>query len=258
MSRRAGAPPRRRGLLMPALLALVGCAVLVSLGTWQLERKAWKDALVEVLTRRLAAAPAALPEASRWAVLDQKDDEFRRVRFRAALDVGQEALVFTSGSALRPDVSGPGYWVLSPARLDDGSVVVVDRGFVPEGRQDAATRPHPGGMLEIVGVMRWPEAPGPFTPAGDLARNIWFARDQSAIAAAKSWGKVAPFYIEQEEPSAPGGLPRVGTLVVGLPNNHLQYAITWFGLAVVLVAVFAIYARSHLREHGPGAPAPTV
>ena len=128
MSRRAGAPPRRRGLLMPALLALVGCAVLVSLCTWQLERKAWKDALVEVLTRRLAAAPAALPEASRWAVLDQKDDEFRRVRFRAALDVGQEALVFTSGSALRPDVSGPGCWVLSPARLDDGSVVVVDRG----------------------------------------------------------------------------------------------------------------------------------
>jgi len=255
----AAAPRRRRGLLMPALLALVGCAVLVSLGAWQLERKAWKDALIDTLTRRLAAPPAALPEPARWAALDREDAEFRRVRFRADLDVGREAWVFTGGSALRPDVSGPGYWVFCPARLDDGSVVVVNRGFVPEGRQDATTRAGTSGPFEIVGVMRWPEQPGLFTPGGDPTRNVWFARDQSAIAAAKNWGKVAPFYVEQEAPSPPGGLPRVGTLVVELPNNHLQYAITWFGLAAALAVVFAIRARSQWQGHSrPGAPVRTV
>lgn len=248
MSEPAAARPRRRGLLIPALFALVGCAVLVSLGIWQLERKAWKEELIDTLARRLAAPPAALPAPARWGALDAKDGEFRRVGFRARFGIGQEALVFTSGSTLRPDVSGPGYWVFSPARLDDGSAVVVNRGFVPEGRQDPATRVDHAGPLDIVGVMRWPEAPGLFTPSGDPARNMWFARDQLAIAAAKNWGDVAPFYIEQEAPSAPGGLPRVGALTVNLPDNHLQYAITWFGLAAVLVVVFAIYARGQWRQ----------
>jgi len=244
---------------MPALLALVGSVVLMSLGTWQLERKAWKDALIDTLTRRLAAPPAVLPEPARWASLDAKADEFRRVRFRADLDPGQAALVFTSGSALRPDASGLGYWIFSPARLDDASVVVVNRGFVPEGRQDATTWPRVSGPLEIVGVMRWPESPGLFTPAASPARNIWFARDQLAIAAAKDWGNVAPFYIEQEAPSTPGGLPRVGTLAIRLSNNHLQYAITWFGLAAVLVVVFAVYARSQWQDRSQsGAPVGTV
>jgi surfeit locus 1 family protein len=242
----AAVPPRRR-LLVQALLALIGCAILLSLGAWQLERRAWKEALIDTLTRRLAAPPEALPEPARWAALDAADADFRRVRFRAAFETGREALVFTSGSSLRPDVSGPGYWVFSPARLDDGSVVVVDRGFVPEGRQDAATRGNDTGPLDIVGVMRWPERPGLFTPSGDPARNTWFARDHTAIAAAKNWGDVAPFYIEQEAPTPAGGLPRAGILVVNLPNNHLQYAITWFGLAAALVVVFAIFARAQWR-----------
>jgi len=96
-------------------------------------------------------------------------------------------------------------------------------------------------MFDIVGALRWPEARGVFTPNDDLARNLWFVRDQLAMANEKGWGAVAPFYVEQEQPPAPDGLPQVGTLVPNLPNNHRQYELTWIGLAIVLAAVFGSY-----------------
>jgi surfeit locus 1 family protein len=252
---RAAAAPRRRGLLVPALLAALGCAILASLGTWQLERKAWKESLIDTLGRRLAAPPTAVPPPSQWASLDAGNAEFRHVRFAADLEPGQEALVFTSGSAFRRDVSGPGYWLFAPARLADGSRVVVNRGFVPEARRDPAARLRVTGPVEIVGVMRWPERGGLFTPAGDPAHDLWFVRDHLEIAAAKNWGVVAPFYVEQEAPIPPGGLPQPGMLTIDLPNNHLQYAITWFGLAAGLATVFMFYARAQWRErHPPAGP----
>jgi cytochrome oxidase assembly protein ShyY1 len=97
--------------------------------------------------------------------------------------------------------------------------------------------------------MRWPETPGLFTPAGDPGRNLWFARDPAAMAAAKGLGAVAPFYIEQESPSVPGGLPQVGKLQPSLPNNHLGYALTWYGLALVLVVGFGVWATGRRREN---------
>jgi surfeit locus 1 family protein len=120
---------------------------------------------------------------------------------------------------------------------------------VPEGRQDPATRPEgqTAGPVDIVGVMRWPETPGLFTPPGDPAKNLWFARDPAAMAAAKGVGAVAPFYVEQESPSVPGGLPQVGKLQPSLPNNHLGYALTWYGLALVLVVGFGIWAAGRRR-----------
>jgi surfeit locus 1 family protein len=241
---------RRRGLVVPGLFALAGIALLVGLGIWQLERKAWKEALIDAITRRLTAAPAPLPPPERWASLDQARDEFLRVAFRAEFENDREALVYASGAALRADVSGPGYWVFTPARLAGGALVVVNRGFVPDAKSDAASRAagRIAGPVDIVGAMRWPERPGWFTPAGEPARNLWFARDQLAIAAAKGWGNVAPFYVEQEAPPAPGGLPLPGKLVVNLPNNHLQYALTWFALAVALVGVFGAFARAQWRE----------
>src|SRR5262249_16313617 len=102
--------------------------------------------------------------------------------------------------------------------------------------------------VDIVGVLRWAEHAGMFTPAAEPARNLWFARDPLAIAAAKGWGNVAPFYVEQEAPVPPGGLPQPGKLTVNLPNNHLQYALTWFSLAAVLIAVFVAFARARRRE----------
>jgi len=112
-----------RSLLLPALLAF---AVLIALGTWQIERKAWKENLIASLTARLAAPPEALPAPKTWSDLDRASNEYRRVEFGAEFDYGHEALVYGAASAFRPDVSGPGYWVFTPARLADGSVVMGD------------------------------------------------------------------------------------------------------------------------------------
>lgn len=241
------------GLLLPALLAF---ALLIGLGIWQIQRKAWKEGLIATLTERLAAPPEALPAANAWPQLDQATDEYRRVKFTAAFDLGREALVFAAATAFRPDVSSPGYWVFTPARLDGGSVVMVNRGFVPDGRQDPKTRPggQLSGPIDIVGVMRWPDTRHWFTPNDDPAHNLWFARDPAAIAAAKGIGgdlhSLAPFYVEQESPAPPGGLPQPGKLVVSLPDNHLQYALTWFGLAAVLAGVFVSWVFTSGRRDG--------
>jgi cytochrome oxidase assembly protein ShyY1 len=108
------------------------------------------------------------------------------------------------------------------------------------------------GPLEIIGATRWPETPGAFTPQADAVHNLWFVRDHLEIAAAKGLGPVAPFYVEQEAPVPPGGLPRPGPLQVHLRNDHLQYALTWYGLALVLVVVFAAWVRAS-RPKSPAA-----
>jgi surfeit locus 1 family protein len=244
---------RRRSLLVPGVVALAALATLLALGTWQLERKAWKEALIATLNERLAAAPADLPPPQTWDRLARDAHEFRRVTFAAEFLHGRDALVYTPGSGLRPDVSGPGYWVFTPARRPDGNLVMVNRGFVPEGRQDAGSRAdgQVAGTVQIVGAMRWPEARGLFTPADNPQRNLWFVRDHLAIAAAKSVDPVAPFFIDQEAPVPPGGLPRPGKLAPNLPNNHLQYALTWYGLALVLVVVFVVWAFSPVSRTRP-------
>jgi surfeit locus 1 family protein len=246
------APARRPrvGLAIPSLFALAALATFIALGTWQIQRKAWKEALIDAIEHRLSAAPGALPPREQWARLDPAEDEFRRVRFSATFVPGAEALVYAGGSGLRSDVSGPGYWVFAPARVPSGALVVVNRGFVPEGRQDPSTRSagEASGPVEMVGAMRWPEPRGSFVPAANPAGNLWFVRDQTAIADAKGWGEVAPFFIELESPVPPGGLPHPDALKVNLRNEHLQYAITWYGLAVVVTVMFAFWLRSRRRS----------
>jgi surfeit locus 1 family protein len=254
---RAPGDPTSSGhsLLVPALLTVGAFAILIGLGAWQLERKAWKDGLIETLTQRLAEPPQHLPRRERWSQLDPIRIEFRHVSFQGEFLHEQEALVYTTGSTLRNDrPTGPGYWVLTPARLPDGGLVVVNRGFVPEGRQDAKNRREGQvtGPVEIVGAVRWPEERNLFTPDDQPLKNLWFVRDHLAIASAKGWGDVAPFYVAQVSPAPPGGFPRVGRLTASLPNNHLQYAVTWFGLAAVLVVVFAVWARGRRRSARAG------
>ena len=256
--------PRLRTLLGLFAPAVVVFAVLIALGTWQLERKAWKEALIATLGERLTAPPGALPAPTTWPALKRDDTEYRRVDFTATFDDSKEALVYAAASTFRPDVSGPGYWVFTPARLADGNVVMVNRGFVPQDRADPATRP--GGRLTgptaMIGALRWPDARSWFTPADEPAHNLWFLRDPASIAAAKGLKDVAPFYVEQEAPIPPNGLPQPGKLEVRLRNEHLQYVVTWYGLALVLTVVFAIWAlksgrdprREDARQPRDGAP----
>jgi surfeit locus 1 family protein len=240
--------PARRGFVAPSIAAACAFAMLIGLGTWQVKRLAWKEALIATVTARLAAPPTQLPPPAAWARLEPASEEYRRVTFSAAFANDKEALVYTTGSSLRGGDTGPGYWVFTPARLA-GGIVMVNRGFVPEGRQNPATRQQGevAGSVDVVGVMRWPERPGLFTPAAEPAKNLWFSRDPTAIAAVKGIGPVAPFYIDQESPAAPGGLPQAGALKPSFPNNHLGYAFTWYGLAAVLVVSFGVWFVGRLR-----------
>jgi surfeit locus 1 family protein len=249
-----------RGLLLPGLFAILGLAILLGLGIWQLERKAWKEALIATLQQRLAAQPQALPPPPTRVILDPSTAEFRRVRFRAEFLPGtqpdgrdREARVYTGGSALRDDIKSPGYFAFAPARLADGTIVVVNRGYVADPRPTAATAPSrlPEDAVDMTGVMRWPERPGWFDITYSAADDLWFVRDHRAMAARLGWGEVAPFYIELEASTPAAGSPRPGALRVNLPNDHLQYALTWYGLAAVLVIVFGVWAAGRLGQSAP-------
>ncbi len=249
----------KRGLFVPVVMTLAAGIVLVALGTWQLERKAWKEDLIETLNRRLTAEPVALPPPERWAALRQEQNEFTRVRLRAEYLPGKDAVVWATGSALRDDVKSPGVFVFTPARLASGEVVAINRGFVANPKPTGATpRPAPApGTVEIIGIMRWPEPKGwELTAAFDRGAQLWFVRDHRAIAEENGWGPVAPFYIEREAQQPPDGLPPPGALKPNVPNNHLQYALTWYGLALVLVTVFGFWAWSRVQEARTERPGP--
>ena len=239
---------RKSSILDATLMTLAGLVILIGLGVWQLDRKVWKENLITTLNTRLGRAPEDLPPRASWAQLREDKEEFRRVVFPAEFLDGEEALVYTAGSPLRPDVKGPGYWVFAPARLAGGSIILVNRGFVPADRKDPGTRSEgaPHGTVDIVGVLRWPETRNSFTPADDPKNNVWFLRDSNSIAKFKTWLTAAPFYIDQEGPVPPGALPKPGKLEVRLPDNHLQYAITWFGLALALASVFIVWLARRL------------
>lgn len=243
-------PRKRGGVLEATVLALACLAILIGLGIWQLDRKVWKENLIATVTSRIAKAPSDLPPRAGWPQLAQDSTEFSRVTFPAEFLPGQEALIYTAGSPFRPDVKGPGYWVFAPAQLSGGSIVLVNRGFIPLDKKDLATRAegNVAGSVDIVGMMRWPETRGIFTPADDPKANTWYLRDLQAIAAEKKWATVAPFYIDQEAPVPPGGLPLPAKTVVALSDNHLQYALTWFGLALGLAGVYVVWVAGRLRR----------
>jgi surfeit locus 1 family protein len=239
--------PRQQRLLLPGVVALGGLVVLLGLGTWQLERKAWKENLIEALATRLKSEPVELPRPEEWPRLAPGHAEFTRVRLSATFQKSGDALVYTGGSALRDDVKGVGYFVFSPARLANGRTIVVNRGFAPDRNY-----PQAEGTQEIVGALRWPEASSLFVSDRDSAGTTWFVRDHRAMARDKGWGEVAPFYIEQEVPVPPGGVPHPSKLNVRLRNDHLQYAITWFSLAGVLVVIWVLWMRRARRDAAAG------
>ena len=238
-----------RSIVTASIAVAIGLAILVSLGTWQMQRKAWKENLIATVTARIDRPPQPLPPSATWSELTEAGSEYARVAFTATFLPG-EAFVYTAGSSLRPDVTGQGFWVFARARLAGGAVVLVNRGFVPTERQDAATRSQglPAGPVDVVGYIRWPESRGLFAPADDVKANVFFARDLKAMAAAHRWTADAPFYIDQEGPVPPGGLPRPGRIDLKLPNNHWQYAITWYGLALALIGVYGVWIAGRLRR----------
>lgn len=240
-----------RSLLLPTLLTLVALGVLVSLGSWQVRRLAWKEDLIAEAHSRPLQPVRDLPPAADWPSLDVSAAEYHRYRASGRFLPEKEALVFTSLPDPRGPQGGPGFWVVTPFQLAAGGIVLVNRGFVPQGRHAPGERDASlaAGLSTLTGLLRPDERRGPFTPADDPAENTFYARSIAAIATAKALPEpVAPFTLDlvgEETPA--GGLPQAGETRMQFPNNHLQYALTWYGLAVALLAVFVAYARTRFR-----------
>ena len=239
-ARPASPPPRpRRGGVLVALLlgAALFFAGFVALGLWQLQRLAWKEALIARVERGLATAPVAPPARAEWPALARDTHEYRRLRLQGRFDHDGETLVRASTEL------GTGHWVLTPLRLDDGGWVLVNRGFVPPERRERATRAadEPVGAVTVEGLLRLSEPGGSLLQKNDPAAGRWYSRDVAAIAAARGLpGPVAPFFVDAwPGPSAvspAGPWPRAGLTVLRFSNNHRVYALTWFALAAMMAA----------------------
>ncbi|MGR7996311.1 MULTISPECIES: SURF1 family protein [unclassified Xanthobacter] len=242
--------PWATGRALVALLAVgVALAVLIGLGTWQLQRRAWKEDLLAQVEARAHAEPAPVPAPREWPQLTRERDEYRHVRARGVFDHAREALVYTVRGSDEPEPRGAGYLVITPLMRADGPPLLINRGFVPLALRDPHARADGqiAGEAEVVGLLRMPEAASWFVPANDEAGNAFYRRDPGSIAAARGLIDAAPFIIDQDAPVAPGGWPRGGATRLVFPNRHLEYALTWYGLATTLVAVSLAVAWSRRR-----------
>ncbi len=205
-----------------ALLAIA--ALLVALGVWQVERRAWKHRLVQTVEARVHAAPVAAPGPDRWPSITAESDAYRHVATTGHYRAGSDTLVQAVTER------GSGYWVLTP--LDTGEfTILVNRGFVP---QDARARAHilPQGPVTVTGLLRISEPKGGFLRANDPANGRWYSRDVAAIAAARRLSPIAPYFIDAA--ASPDGRGPVGGLtVIRFADNHAVYAATWFALALL-------------------------
>lgn len=239
-------------LIVPAVFSLAALAVLVSLGNWQVRRLAWKEDLIARVSVRPTEPVQPLPSASEWAGFDIAAGEYRPFRLAGRFLNEKEALVFTSLPDPKGRFGGPGFWVVTPFALSEGGTVFVNRGFAPQGRELPKERGESlsDGPTALVGLMRPSETRGAFTPADRPERNVFYARSVLDLAAAKEISQpVAPFTIDLvAAQTPPGGLPQAGETRMSFTNNHLQYALTWYGLAAALLAVFAVYVRGQLRD----------
>jgi len=237
-----------RPLIAPGFASLICLAILLGLGVWQLERKGEKEALIgRILERSKVEPPAAPPPYDAW---NPAQDEFRRVRVTGTLLQDKESLVHGLAVGETPGRALQGYYVITPLRRDDGSVVMINRGFVPTELKRPADRPEGQveGLVTLTGILRGSEPRTMFVPAPDPTRGEWFNRDIAGIAASRGIESVAPYLIEADAKPNPGGWPKGGQLRVDLPNNHLQYAFTWFGIAACLVGVFSVFAWRKLYD----------
>ena len=220
----------RLALSVPGLLCALGVAALAALGIWQLERRTGKLGLIARIVERTRAAPIDAPGAAQWARRDGDIYAYRRVRVAGQFLQPSETLVWAVTRL------GGGYWVLTPLRCADGTIVLVNRGFVPPEKADPASRA--AGLISgptiVSGLLRLSEPNGAFLRSNNPGEGRWYSRDVAAIAAARSLSPVAPYFIDADATPVPGGLPVGGLTVVDLPNNHLVYAITWFTLALML------------------------
>lgn len=246
------------------MLLLVSLVVLFSgLGVWQLQRLAWKQALIAVVDDRVHADPVPVPDSADWAGLNVAELVYQRVWLTGHFDHSAEV------QSLAVSELGSGYWVMTPLLLDEGGTVLVNRGFVPQALRDPAERPTapPAGSVRVTGLLRANEPEGGFLRKNDPVAGRWYSRDVEAIARSRQLAApVAPFFvdagrgdanlpadgavsgIQKNAAAAVDEFPRGGLTVITFRNTHLVYAITWFTLAVLCVVGVVLLLKEWRRD----------
>jgi surfeit locus 1 family protein len=221
-----------------AALCLLIAAGFTALGIWQVERRTWKLGLIARVETRIHAVPAPLPPAAAW----NDDQAYRRVRVTGTFLHGAETLVQAVTDY------GAGWWVLTPLRTDTGTIL-VNRGFVPAEHRLPSTRQagQTAGRVTITGLLRASEPGGGFLRSNDPAADRWYSRDVPAIGRARRLSRLMPFFLDADAAANPGRWPIGGLTVIAFRNNHLIYAVTWFGLALLSAGGAVLLLRSRSR-----------
>lgn len=235
-----------RPTLWPTLFSVPAVIALLALGTWQVERLHWKEALIDRLQERSTLEAAPLPA---W-IDDLEAYEYRRVQVRGTYLHDKE--FYLVNRSLR---GKPGLNVVTLLKRSDGSGhVLVNRGWVPFDRRDPASRAagQIKGEVAVEGIVRLAKGPGLFTPENEPHNNTWFYIDPSSMTVSAGLPPLQRYYVLAGDRSVPGGLPVGHQWRVDLPNDHLEYAITWFALALALIVIYFLYHRRPAGREGDG------
>lgn len=238
----AAARRRRRPWVFAGLAALLAaaCAGFAALGVWQLQRMAWKHALIARVEARIDAEPVPAPGRDRWRAISEETDGYRRVRlagrFLPAMQTRTQAVTEL----------GAGSWLLVPLRTDAGDYVLVNRGFVPAGQASVVA---PAGRTQVEGLLRTTEPEGGFLRRNVPEQDRWYSRDVAAIARSHGLApdRVAPFFVDADRDAVSRDWPRGGMTVVKFRDSHLSYALTWFALAALSLAAGWVLVASERR-----------
>jgi surfeit locus 1 family protein len=232
-------------------LGFVALAILLSLGTWQMQRLKWKEDLLSTIDQRMHSPPVALEQAERLFG-ESGDVDYVPVSVSGSfVHEGERHFLATwKGQS--------GFYVYTPLKLEGGRFLLVNRGFVPYGMKEASSRPEGQmqGTVTVTGLARNPLAgkPSSIVPDNDPAKNVFYWKDRDAMAASAGLPAgytLVPFFLDADARPNPGGWPAGGVTIVDLPNNHLEYAVTWYGLAAALAGVllFSLAGRRKHRGH---------
>lgn len=230
---------RFRPALTPTLVALPSLILLIVLGNWQMSRLEWKRDLIATIDARLAAPPMDLPTSG----IDPETLNYRSVRVSGVFHHDKEIHLIA-----HTKMGELGYHVITPLERTGGDFVLINRGWVPTPGRDPLTRSEGqvAGSLEVNGIVRKPWAQRQFVPDNDPKKNVWFYGDLTGMAAHLGI-TAAPVFVEADGAKNPGDWPQGGQTRVEFINNHLQYAFTWYGLAIALLAVYLAYHRKEQR-----------
>ena len=236
-------------LLVSAIV--LGVIFLSGLGTWQLQRLAWEEGLIARVQTNLSAAPVSLADIEALHQAEE-DIEYRPVELTATFDHGREQHFFATHKG------NPGYFVYTPAQLADGRVLFINRGYVPLQRKQAESRAEGQvkGSVEVVGLARSapPAKPNSFVPENDLDKNVYHWKSLAQMtkrAFPNDSVTVLPFFVDVDDAANPGNLPVGGVTLIQFPNSHLQYALTWFGLALTLLVIGGYFLFGRVRRKSP-------